>query len=137
MRSLAEVLKMVNDYPDKRARIAGLASLAPRYMEPAKMVLRYALDPRIKFDLTEDIPYEKSDFDEPGILFNELKRLHVFVEGLNPNLTRARRDELFGELLSAVAHSDAEMLDAMRRKRLPWPNLTKEVVLRAFPGLLS
>jgi hypothetical protein len=108
--------------------------------EPFKYILRLAFDPGAKFALPEGpTPYKKSEFDkQEGMLFQELRRLYLFLEpscGGNPNLKPQKRENLWIELLESLTPADAELLDAMKDKKLPWKGITKKDVLAAYPGL--
>jgi hypothetical protein len=72
------------------------------------------------------------------MLMGETRRLYIFIPGLSaPGLTREKRDKLWGELLSKIAPDDALLLEQIRQKKLPYKNLTKEVVMKAFPDLMG
>jgi hypothetical protein len=136
--TIAEALQKVNDIVDKELRISALAHLIPRYQGPIKKLLRYAYDPRLQFDVSDNVGFERSTFDEPGMLMGETRRLYIFIPGLSaPGLTREKRDKLWGELLSKIAPDDALLLEQIRQKKLPYKNLTKEVVMKAFPDLMG
>jgi hypothetical protein len=100
-----------------------------------RTLLRLALDPNIKFALPDgESPYKPSEFDEPGILYAEVRRLYIFLEGGKPGLKQHRRETLWVDLLGAVHKDDAKLLDLIKDKQLP-AGLKTEVVLAAFPDL--
>ena len=103
-----------------------------------KSILKYALDPNIKFLLPEGVPpYKPNVYDEPKALLAEANRIYLFIEGGNPNLKPLRREQMFIQMLEYVSPNDAVLLLAMKDKKLPFKNITKEMVREAFPGLLS
>jgi hypothetical protein len=42
---------------------------------------------------------------------------------------------MFIDVLQSITPQDAELLVAIKDKKLPYPGLTAETVLKAFPGL--
>ena len=101
-------------------------------------LLKYAFDPSLKFLLPEtNPPYKPTDFlDQENRLYSELRRLYLFVEGGNPNLTPFKREMLFIQLLESIDKNDAVLLCAVKDKKLPFKELTPKVIKKAFPGLL-
>ena len=109
---------------------------------PNKVMLRllkYTFDPSIEFDLPEgDPPYkpnEELDDDHSG-LYQEDRRLYLFVKGGNPDLHKVKREMLFIEVLESIHPKEAKVLLAVKDKKLPYKGLTKKLVEEAFPGLL-
>lgn len=101
-------------------------------------IIQMTYDPDIKFALPEgDPPYKKSEFDEPGNLYQEIKRLYLFTEGGNPNLSQLRREMLFTELLSFVDEDDAKLLLGMKDKKLPFNGMTEKFMQEALPELFK
>lgn len=102
-----------------------------------KKLLRYAVDPNIKWLLPEgNPPYTPSKFEEPGILMSEIRRLYIFTEGGNNSLAQSRREALFVELLGNVHPDDAKLLLLIKDKKLP-KGLTAAVVKKAFPDIME
>jgi len=100
-------------------------------------VLKHMFDPNIKFLLPKGAPpYEPLDFDEPGRLYVEARKLYLFVEGGNTSITQNKREALFLSLLENVNKDEALLLLAMKDKKSPIKGLTKNLVATAFPGLL-
>lgn len=103
-----------------------------------RQILQYMFDPKIKFLLPEGTPpYKPFQFDEPGRLWAEARRLYLFVEGGNPNLNQVRREQLWINLLEDVIPEDAELLSHIKDKKSPYKSLTPKLVEKAFPGLIS
>jgi hypothetical protein len=133
--SISELLHAASDLPNAQARVEALQNSD---MPAVRTVLKYLLDPNIKFLLPEtDPPYNPSKFDEPSRLYNEARRLYLFVEGGHETLTQRRREELFIDLLESVAPNDATLLISMKNKVNPYPGLTMAVVNKAYPGLFT
>ena len=94
--------------------------------------------PYCKFLLPEGKPpFKPNQFDEPRALHLEVPKFYLFAEGGNPNLKQIRREQLFIQMLENVNEDDAELLIAMKDKKSPFKGITKDVVVAAFPGLIS
>jgi hypothetical protein len=136
MKRLSEVIRGVEQFDTDEQRAAYLRNLEARYQKPVRVVLEYMFDKRRKFLLPEGSPpYKKCEFDEPGMMFMELRRLYLFVEGGNPNLRQNRREAIFTQILEAVCQPDAELLLAIKDKKSPYRGLNKKVARMAFPEL--
>jgi hypothetical protein len=136
MLRLSEVLRKVDEFSTVDERVKYLQGVDHRYIKPIKIVLEYMFDPRRKFLLPEGAPpYKPSEWDEPAMMFNELRRLYLFVEGGHPNLKQLKREIIFAQVLESVDPPDAELLIAIKDKRSPYKGLTKAVAKKAFPEL--
>lgn len=100
-------------------------------------ILKYAYDPNIKWALPAgDPPYKPCEFPhQENMLYMEIRRLYLFIEGGNPNLKQLKRETMFIEMLQSIDPEDAKMILAMKDKKLPYKGLNAKLVLKAFPGL--
>ena len=130
-----EILTKVNNAKDKPAKIAVLKkhdSVASR------QVLKGAFDPKIKWDLPEGVPpFKRNDAPagtEHTSLFSEARRLWHFVKDADPNLTKAKREMMFIQLLEGLQEDDADLMIAVKEKTLNkrYKGLTDAVVKEAF-----
>jgi hypothetical protein len=134
LKSISDVLQDASDLPNAQDRVEFLQN---KDMPAIRTVLKYMLDPNIKFLLPEtEPPYTPSKFDEPSRLYNETRRLYLFVEGGHEELKQQRREELFIDLLESISPNDAKLLLNVKNKVNPYKGLTPAVVNKAFPGLL-
>jgi hypothetical protein len=69
------------------------------------------------------------------MLYQEARRLYIFIKSDNVNIPALKRERMFVDVLQAIDPSDARLLLAAKEKTLPWPGLTAETVLKAYPGL--
>lgn len=100
-------------------------------------VLKFAYDPNIKWLLPEgDAPYVPSnESGNEAYLYADARKLYLFIEGGNPNLTQLRRESLFIDFLQNIHPEDAKLIVAIKDKKLPYKGLSPKIVLKAFPGL--
>lgn len=106
---------------------------------PLYTVLKNTFDASVVFLLPEGAPpYKPNPYPGQELrLYAENRRLYIFIEGQSPNINRVRREQLFIEILEAVSPQDAELLIAMKDKKMPYPSITGELVNQAFPGLIT
>lgn len=137
MKTLPEILRKIDALPEESARANALAVMPEPYPRALKLVLRHAMDPNIKHrDIFKDLNYEKCRDDNPGALLHEAKRLYLFVEGNAKGISDDKLKRIFEQILSTLIPDDAEFLISVMRKKLPYKNIDKKVVNRAFPGLI-
>jgi Family of unknown function (DUF6433) len=130
--TLAYVLRTISEIKDKKQKVEALKTNG---IEPLKAVLKGMFDPRIKFNLPEgDPPYTPSEHNDPSALMKSTNMFFHFIEG-GTQMTRIQREKLFLQLLEAVDADDAKLILAMKEKKSPFPGLTKDVVIAAFPEM--
>ena len=133
---LAEILKKASEFEKKQDKIDWLN----RWDSAAlRTVLKLAYDPRIKFLLPEGKPpFKLNDLpDLQSVLYNELRKMYLFLEGGHPTLNQTRREYLFIQLLENLDKEDAELIATIKDKKLPYKGITKKFVEDVYPGLLE
>lgn len=130
-KSIYTILKEASELKTEDEIINALRTANP----VVRQLLKYAYDPSIKFALPEGVPpYKPTDFlDQEGRLPVEMRRLYLFIEGGNPNLTKVKREMLFIQLIESIDKNDAQLLCHVKDKKLPFKKLTKKLVEKAFP----
>jgi hypothetical protein len=134
---------MISEILENTSKIKGkdekIAYLRQNISKPLLDVIKYALDPNIKFLLpTGKVPYNKTlAVESQGMLYSEARKLYLFVEGGNPNLKQMKRETLFIQFLEGLDPKDAELIVAVKDKKLPYAGLNAKLIREAFPGLLS
>lgn len=100
-------------------------------------ILKFCFDPNIKWLLPEgDAPYKPCEYPNvDNMLYSEARRLYLFIEGGNNNLTQLKRESMFVDLLQSINPEDAKLLISIKDKKLPYKGLSSKTVLKAFPGL--
>ena len=100
-------------------------------------VLGHMFDPRIEFRLPPGAPpYKPSEFDEPGLIYSEMRKFYIFVKGQSENITQVKCEKIFIDMLEYVHKDDAEIIIAMKDKKSPFKNINLKLVQKAFPGLV-
>ena len=134
-KSLYEQLSVISELKTTKEKVEAIVT-HPR-AAAFKAIFGLAYDQNIKWLLPEgEPPFRPTDvLDAEGRLLSELRRLYLFVEGGNPDLTKTRREFLFIQLLESVHPQDAKLLIAMKDRKLPFKGLTKKVAQQAFPDL--
>ena len=133
-----EILTKVNNAKDKPAKIAVLKK---HDSVPLRQVLKGAFDPKIKWDLPEGVPpFKRNDAPagtEHTSLFSEARRLWHFVKDADPNLTKAKREMMFIQLLEGLHKDEAELVCLVKDGNLNkgYKRITKAVVSGAFPQI--
>lgn len=136
-KNISAILEECSNQEGKESKIAFLQS----HSDPVlKHTLDYAYNPKIKWLLPEgDVPYEPNrNEDARNMYYAEARRLYLFADGGNMNLTQPRREKLFIDILEAICPEDAKMLCHMKDgKGVPYPGITKSLVKKAFPDILQ
>lgn len=107
-------------------------------------VLRASFDDSIVFLLPEGAPPYKSFLSNEGIsptdLSRETRRFSYFVRGgKGDQLTTARREKIFLSILEGIHPHDAEVVCAMKDKKLAekFPGITKDLIKEIWPKLIE
>ena len=132
--SIAEILEKANDLQSDTDRKVFLIANNSNALQT---ILRCVFDPKVKFLLPEGkIEYTKNQlYDLEHLLYAEVKRLYLFIEGGNPNLTDEKRLKLFQSWLENISSKDADMMMYVKDKKLPYKTITKSFIKNAFPDL--
>jgi hypothetical protein len=138
--TIPEILQAVSDARTHADKVRILQNCGTEVLE---QVLQYNFHPDIAFNLPEgDCPYKKEKDIPVGKshsnLYREGRRLYLFIKGQAPNLKPYRREMLFIELLEGIHWTEADMLIAVKDKRLTdlYPGVTYESVRDAYTRIL-
>jgi hypothetical protein len=103
-----------------------------------RTILQGAFDPNIEWDLPEgDPPYKPCIYDDmQGRLYQETRRLWMFLKGRKPELTKLKKEVLFIGLIESLDKDDAKLMLAVKDKKMPYKGITYKLVQEAFPDLL-
>jgi len=103
-----------------------------------RAIFQGVYDKGIIWDLPEGAPpYKPCEyFDQEGRLYQETRRLYLFIKDGNPNLTKLKRESLFIALLESIAPADAKLMVEVKDKKMPYKDITLNLVQETFPGLI-
>jgi hypothetical protein len=129
------LLKEISELSSNKEKAQALST--NRFAEAFKTIFKYIYDSQIKWLLPEgDPPYKPCEFlDVEGRFLSELRKIYLFIEGGNPNLTNLRRETLFIQMLESIDPNDAKLLLAMKDKKSAFSGINKTIVRQAFPDL--
>jgi hypothetical protein len=135
-KSISEILAEVEKAPAKD-RVAKLQSYDSM---PLRVILQYALDPRIEWLLPIGTPpYTPCEhLDQHGNLHREIRKLHNFIKGGgHPDMHALRREVLFIQFIEALDPADAILMCNVKDKKIPYKGINAKLVNSAFPGLIQ
>lgn len=103
-----------------------------------RMILQAAFDPKVEWLLPPGTPpYKPNDLhDQEHILIRESRKIPYFIKGFGDHLSPHKREMMFVEMLEMVDPKDAELLCAIKDKKLPFEGITKQIVEEGLPGLI-
>lgn len=131
---LGEILENASKQKTRKDRADFLKKHDSRALQD---IIQYALHPAITWNLPEGRPpYKPCDFlDQESRLYQEIRRLYLFVNGRGAHLPQLRLESMFVQILESIAPKDAELLLLVKERKLP-KGLTPSVIEDAFPGLI-
>ena len=133
--SLPEIMQHVSDLTneDRPKAMQAIARLRPDF----KAAIQLVFVDGIQLDLPAGAPpYKKLDMpDNWGYnrLPRELKKMHYFIKGSSNNLTKAKKESMFIEMLESLSPQEAKLLIQIKDKKLEYKGITKRYVKKAFP----
>ena len=113
-----------------------------------KAILRATFDDTIKWLVPNTTPpYEANDAPEWDLADQRLEKAaeklgqFVQVNGVLPdqgqNVNQVRREQIFIQLLEALHPTEAKILLWSIKGKMPYKGLTKNLVNKAFPGMIA
>lgn len=133
---IGEILK---NAAEKKTAQEKIEYLRANFNPTLGTILQGAYDDGVVWDLPPGAPpYKPSELvDQEGQLYTSARRLYLFAVGGHDTLKPIKREALFIEMLETISPLDAEVLVAMKDKKLPHKSLTKKLISEAFPGLVE
>lgn len=136
-----EVLEKVASAKDKKDKI----DILKKYNSLAlRNILRGSFDTSLEFILPEGKPpYREDDAPEGytrSTLQHKSKQFAYFIKGgPGESLPSFKRERMFIEILEGVHPKEADIVIAMKDKKLNklYKGITKSLVEEAFPGLIK
>ena len=134
---IAEVLKKAEEAVTKADKIRTLRENISKQLLD---VIIGAYDDRVKWLLPEGpVPYKPGvEAGTEHMLLAQTRTFYLYTKdgGAPAGLTQARREILFVQLCESVSPDDAKVIVAMKDKKLPYPSLTRDLIIETFPRLL-
>lgn len=132
-----ETLDRINKIKSKADRLKELAKHNNDF--PVKALLDIVFNPNIKFLLPDtDPPFRPTGKEEDvqNVLKRDIRKIVYFINTpQGEQLSNIKREQMYIELLESVDPDDAKLLNNVKNKKLPFKNITKELVAEAFPGI--
>ena len=131
--AIAEILDLVKESKDVQTKV----SLLRQYdSETLRYILELAFHPNVGWWLPEGAPpYKPCEvLDTEGRLYQEARTLPLYLYGNRPDLKQHQRENLFIGLLESLHPKDANLLIAVKDKKVAGLNVA--TINEAFPGLI-
>ena len=131
--AIAEILDLVKEAKDVQTKV----SLLRQYdNETLRYILELAFHPNVGWWLPEGAPpYKPSEvLDGEGRLYQEARTLPLYLSGNRPDIKQVQREMLFIGLLESLHPKDANLLIAVKDKKVE--GLNAATINEAFPGLI-
>lgn len=137
-RSISSILREADSQPNDADRALYLRD---NDSDPLRILLKVVFDEKIIFDLPEgNPPYRPNNMpDAESILYREVPKLYYYIKDVykptNLNGWHQKKVGMFIDLLERLDPEDAELMLAIKSKKLPYKNISMNVVLKAFPDI--
>ena len=138
-KHIPEILQIVDNASTKAERIRLLEQYNVR---PLRNMLALNFEKNIVLDLPEGKPPFKRDEREPvgmsaASLYTESRRLARCLE--SDHLSKLKKEAVFVQILEGIHWQEADVVLACKDRKLEemYPNITREIVRKAFPTLLT
>ena len=133
-KGIGEIIKEVKDAKSVGEKIRILQREDNREL---RGLLELTYDNRLTWALPEgNPPYKPLDksFDNQGMFYQEMRRMYVFLEGKS-NVSKARREQLFIEILEQLDPDDAAVLIEAKDRKIK--GVSKNVIKQAYDDFLT
>ena len=133
-KGIGEIIKEVKDAKSVGEKIRILQREDNREL---RGILELTYDNRLTWALPEgNPPYKPLDksFDNQGMFYSEMRRMYIFLEGKS-NVSKARREQLFIEILEQLDPDDAAVLIEAKDRKIK--GVSKNVVKQAYDDFLT
>jgi hypothetical protein len=137
VQMISEILESISQISSRKEKVQALRAHGNN--KAMMTILKYALDPKITFELPAgDPPYTSCTIpDQYGVLYRESRKLYLFTKQGMPDLPAIKRETLFIDLLESLDPKDAHLILSVKDKKIPYPGITFKLVQEAFPTLFN
>lgn len=136
---ISEILSSVEKEPSRKKKVELLK--ANKDNNALRTILKGTFDKSIVFELPEGAPPYTSvpgAEDNYGGLYSEFKKFYLFTKNNNTSdLNPIKRERLFIEMLEILHPDEANLVIAMKDRKLPYKGITEKLVKEAFPELIK
>lgn len=137
--SIPQIFEEVEKFPSKQAKIEILRRYDNQIL---RGILELNFIPEYKMLLPEGFPpFKKDDKTPDGYsetnLFTEFRRMYIWLRP-DPNISKAKREQLWIQMLEGIHWKEADLLNHVKDKKLSelYKSVTYDLVSEAFPGML-
>lgn len=137
---VSELFDIIEKQPSKEER---LKLLLQYNNDVVRTILRFNYDYNLVFNVPEGEPPFNKLKDRPigynqTTLQQELRRMYIWVNNKDVNLSQLKREALFINMLEGLHYTEAEILCLVKDRKLEtrYPSLSYDLVNEAYPGLL-
>ena len=133
-KGIGEIIKEVKDAKSVGEKIRILQREDNREL---RGILELTYDNRLAWALPEgNPPYKPLDksFDNQGMFYSEMRRMYIFLEGKS-NVSKARREQLFIEILEQLDPDDSKLLIEAKDRKIK--GVSKKIVKQAYEDFLT
>lgn len=132
-KSIAWILEFASKLPEDEQ----IKCLQANDNMAIRTILQYCFHPDAKWLLPEGKPpYKPCEYPNvENMLYGEVRKLYLFLEGGNDQLNPMKREKMFIDLLECVTPEDAKLLISIKDKKLPYKGLKPETIQKAYPGI--
>jgi len=133
-KSLSEILTEISEIKMTKDRSAALSKAVSKNQALRKLLL-LAYDETLIFNVPKTVDYRPCLFpDQQTRLYQEMKRMYLFIG--QSRLDEKKRRLLWTQFLEGIDPKDAELMIAVRSKRIPYKNFSRRFVEESCPGLI-
>jgi|TARA_R110000796_G_scaffold65603_2_gene151497 hypothetical protein len=137
-KSISELLTAVSKLKSRNDKINMLRDEHSLVLEN---LVDLCFNPNIKFLLPEGEPPYKAATKAQGFemtLYANMRKFGIFVEnGPYPTMSTHKREIQFVEFLETLDPDDANLVIAIKDKKMPYKGITRKLFEEAWPALAS
>lgn len=130
---ISEILEKTSKMKTQKEKVEYLQTHADNQI--LLNIFRMAWNDNIQFSLPEGAPPYNTSERPSSNLYNVNKHLGHFLA--NSKTPQLKKEVLFVRLLENMPEAEAKILLAVKDKKQPYKGITKTVVKKAFPSILT
>ena len=146
LRNFTIMLKLIHEVLSEASKLKTkpekIEFLRKHTSLPLRDIIKGGFDETIKFNIPDGAPPYKADDapigHQPSTLYQQTRKFKYFIKnGIGERIDPSRREKMFIDILESVHHDEAELVIAMKDKKLKgrYNGVTKALCAEAFPSL--